>query len=61
MTSKFVGGISDGSEVPDVLWLMSEICIEQYLESGDRIVYYYEANNDDKNWHLKGTEYVCDE
>ena len=61
MTIKFVGGISDGAEVPEVLWMVGRVVIEQYLDTGDKIQYQYEENEEDKNWHLKGTEYVCDE
>lgn len=59
--SKFIGGISDGALVPDVLWALDTIDIEQYLDSGDRIVYHYVVDDNDKNWHLRGTEHVCDE
>ena len=61
MTIKFVGGISDGALVPEVLWMAGRVIIEQYLDTGDKIQYEYVENEEDKQWHLRGTEYVCDE
>jgi hypothetical protein len=39
---------------------LDKIDIEQQLDTGDKIIYSYELEKD-QNWHLKGTEYVCEE
>jgi len=60
MINQFIGGVNDGAEVPEQFWILAVISVEQYLSTGDKIVYHYEIE-DDKNWHLKGQEYVCEE
>ena len=44
MTIKFVGGISDGAEVPEVLWIVGKVIIEQHLHNGDKMQYIYVEN-----------------
>jgi hypothetical protein len=51
----FVGGIKDGSKVPDVFWILDTIEVVQHLSTGQHVIYYYSLNNEDRNWYLADT------
>ena len=52
----FIGGPKDGAPVPDVLWVLDMVELEQILDNGRRIVYYYELNADTKQYIYMGQE-----
>ena len=51
----FIGGIKDGSKVPDVFWILDTIEVVQHLSTGQRVLYLYTLNDQDRNWYLSET------
>jgi hypothetical protein len=54
--SEFIGGPKDGALVPEPLWALTVIEMEQKLYTGGTIVYYYELDEDSQNWLYRGQE-----
>jgi len=54
--SEFIGGPKDGAQVPEPLWALTVIEMEQKLYTGGTIVYYYELDEDSQNWLYRGQE-----
>lgn len=53
---KFKGGIKDGANVPDMLWILDVIEVYQHIDGDLHIKYFYQLNEDDKCWYFVGTE-----
>ena len=49
-------GPKDGSPVPPPLWALDVIELEQILTDGQRIVYYYELDEQSSDWLYRGQE-----
>ena len=51
--------------IDDLIDHLDSIYNKSYKDEGPLLKtiekFYYGENEEDKNWHLKGTEYVCDE
>jgi len=54
--AEFIYGPKDGARVPEMLWALTVIEMEQKLLTGDSIVYYYELDEDSHNWIYRGQE-----
>ena len=50
----FIGGPKDGGVVPDMLWVLDNIELQQQLDDGGIVIYYYELNADSKNYIYMG-------
>jgi hypothetical protein len=47
-------GPKDGAEVPDTLWVLTQIEFVERLPGNKRLIYCYELNDEDHNYYYAG-------
>ena len=52
----FIGGPRDGGIVPDILWALDKVEMSQRLENGQIVIYFYELDEDSKNYMYIGQQ-----